>query len=278
MGIRLNSSMPMFAMRQINRAQDAASVSMQRLASGSRINSATDDAAGLAIATGMTAKIQGYNQSIRNANDGISMLQTAEGTLGEVTNVIQRMRELTVQAGNDTNSQSNRKAISQEIGMLSESVSEILQKTQFNGMNLFGNAQKSFNIGIEGANLKLDIGGFSYQDLALTDQDSALDIDVSSNPAVTTSLKTLDQALLKVTDERSSYGAQQNRLGQTINHLSGMALNTESSRSRIMDTDYAAESAALAKNQLLMQASTSILVRFTQRHSETILSLLQSLK
>jgi flagellin len=165
--------MPIFAMRQMNLAQDNASISMQRLSSGLRINSATDDAAGLAIATGMTSKIQGYNQSIRNANDGISVLQTAEGTLGEVTNVLQRVRELTVQAGNDTNSQLNRKAISKEIKMLSSSIKDMMQGTEFNGLPLFSNRQNAFNIGLEGGDIGLDIGGFNYQQLALDNNQGA---------------------------------------------------------------------------------------------------------
>lgn len=168
MTIRLNASMPMFMMRQMNLSQNRANVSMQRLASGLRINSAADDAAGLAIATGMTSKIQGYNQSIRNANDGISMLQIAEGTLGEVSNVLQRMRELTVQAGNDTNSSLNRASLSQEIEMLSGTISDMMYDTKFNGISLFGNNKKHFNMGIEGSDFALSIGGFNYRELALS--------------------------------------------------------------------------------------------------------------
>ena len=280
--------MPMFAMKQISLAQNKAATSMQRLASGSRINSATDDAAGLAIATGMTAKINGYNQSIRNANDGISMLQIGEGTLGEVTNVLQRMRELTVQAGNDTNSKLNRTAISQEIDMLSSSIEDMMDGTKFNGIPLFSNQKDKFNIELEDGGYAINIGGFNYQKLALNSapsnddtkdsKQSTTGLDVSSSEAVSESLKTLDQALLNITNERASYGAQQNRLGQTISQLSNSVINTQASRSRIFDTDYAAESTALAKNQLLMQTSSAMLIRFTQMQNDQILSLINSLK
>jgi flagellin len=184
MSIRLNSSMPAFAMRHMNKAQDKVSVSMQRLASGRRINSAADDAAGLAIATGMTSQIQGYNQSIRNANDDISILQVAEGTLSEVTNVLQRMRELTVQAGNDSNSQSNRDAISQEIDMLSNNIKEMMDNTEFNGIPLFAANDKLFNVGIEGGSFALDIGGFNYRSLTLNSSGQSGELQsgrVSSN-------------------------------------------------------------------------------------------------
>jgi len=288
MSIRLDNSMPMFAMKQISLAQNKAAINMQRLASGSRINSATDDAAGLAIATGMTAKINGYNQSIRNANDGISLLQIGEGTLSEVTNVLQRMRELTVQAGNDTNSKLNRAAISQEINMLSSSIEDMMNGTKFNGTPLFSNQKDSFNIGLEDGGYTLNIGGFNYQKLALNNtpsndetkdsNQSTTGLDVSSSEAVSESLKTLDQALLSITNERASYGAQQNRLGQTISQLSNSVINTQASRSRIFDTDYAAESTALVKNQLLMQTSGAMLVRFTQMQNKQILSLINSLK
>lgn len=168
MSVRLNASMPMFMMRQMNLAQNRSNVSMQRLASGLRINSAADDAAGLAIATRMTSEIQGYNQSIRNANDGISMLQIAEGTLGEVSNTLQRMRELTVQAGNDTNSKLNRASISQEVEMLSGSIKDMMDGTQFNGTSLFANKEKSLNMAIEGSDFALNLGEFNYRELALS--------------------------------------------------------------------------------------------------------------
>ncbi|MCP4323638.1 MAG: hypothetical protein GY787_17670 [Alteromonadales bacterium] len=167
MSVRLNASMPMFIMRQMNIAQNSANVSMQRLASGLRINSAADDAAGLAIATGMTSEIQGYNQSIRNANDGISLLQTAEGTLSEVNNVLQRMRELTVQAGNDTNSKLNRASIQQEIDMLAGGIEDMMKTATFNGIDLFSGNNSGLNIGIEGGDVGLSVGGFNYQALAL---------------------------------------------------------------------------------------------------------------
>lgn len=290
MSIRLNSSMPMFVMRQMNSAQEKAATSMLRLSSGLRINSAADDAAGLAIATKMTSKINGYNQSIRNANDGISVLQIGEGTLNEVTNVLQRMRELTVQAGNDTNSQLNRNAISQEIGMLSSSIKDMMKGSKFNGISLFTDHTKAFNIGIEDGNFSLKLSGLNYQTLALNgagpnnnsdDKSQTINInniDVSSSKTVAESLKTLDQALLNTANERGLYGAQQNRLEHTINQLSNSVVNTQASRSRILDTDYAAESAALAKNQLLMQTSSTMLTNFTQMHNSQILSLINSLK
>jgi len=175
MSVRLNSGMPMFIMRQMSIAQHGANVSMQRLASGLRINSAADDAAGLAIATGMTSKIQGYNQSIRNANDGISLLQTAEGTLSEVNNVLQRMRELTVQAGNDTNSKLNRASIQQEIDMLASGIQDMMEAATFNDIALFSGNNSGLNIAIEGGGLGLGVGGFNYQALALNGKQNNAD-------------------------------------------------------------------------------------------------------
>ena len=170
MPITFNSAMPLFIMRKMDMAQSGINQSMQRLSSGLRINSAADDAAGLAIATGMTSDVRGYRQSIRNANDGISMLQVAEGTLDEVTNVIQRMRELAIQAANGTLSLSNRKAIQQEIDLLADGVEQMLGNTQFNGKDLFSgnNNSVSIHIGVRAnQNLEIPIGRFSYDTLGL---------------------------------------------------------------------------------------------------------------
>ena len=170
MPISLNSGMPLFIMRQMDKAQSGINQSMQRLSSGLRINSAADDAAGLAIATGMTSDVRGYRQSIRNANDGISMLQVAEGALDEVTNVIQRRRELAVQAANGTLSVSNRKAIQMEMDLLADGVHQMLGDSQFNGINLFSGNNNSVSIHLgarANQNLEIPVGRFSYDTLGL---------------------------------------------------------------------------------------------------------------
>jgi flagellin len=244
------------------KAQSMLSTSMERLSTGKRINSAKDDAAGLAIATSMTAQIRGMNQGIRNANDGISMAQTAEGALDEVTNMLQRMRELAVQKENGTYSTTadtgDAAQITKEQDALAAQISKVLANTKFNGTELF-TGTGAVNIQA-GANLddviELDLG----DDLA-TELTDVVASDASVDGAT---LAQYDTALSAVAGRRASLGAAQNSLQSAVNNLTNNATNLSDARSRIEDTDFSAESTALAKAQILSQASTAMLAQANQ--------------
>ncbi|MDH0622791.1 flagellin domain-containing protein [Pseudomonas chengduensis] len=269
--------------RNLNSASNQLSVSMQRLSTGSRINSAKDDAAGLQIANRMTRQINGLNVAVRNANDGISMAQTAEGALQESTNILQRMRSLTLQAANGSNSAEDRTALNEEVTALKEELDRIAATTTFGtGTKLLDGSftGKSFQVGsmasaddvitfsIEGTGAG---AGFSSTDLAVDGVDLTAVIDQASTA---TALTSIDDALDAIDASRASLGAVQNRFQNTINNLQNIAENSEASRGRIMDTDFAAETAALTKNQVLQQAGTAILAQANQLPS-AVLSLLQ---
>jgi len=269
--------------RNLNSASNKLSESMQRLSTGSRINSAKDDAAGLQIANRMTRQINGLNVAVRNANDGISMAQTAEGALQESTNILQRMRSLTLQAANGSNSDEDRTALNEEVTALKAELDRIADTTTFGtGTKLLdGNfTGKSFQVGamasasdvitfsIEGTGAGV---GFSSADLGVDSVDLTTVIDQASTA---TALSSIDDALNAIDASRASLGAVQNRFQNTINNLQNIAENSEASRGRIMDTDFAAETAALTKNQVLQQAGTAILAQANQLPS-AVLSLLQ---
>ncbi|WP_230483403.1 flagellin N-terminal helical domain-containing protein [Sphingomonas sp. Leaf21] len=248
-------------------AQDALSVSMQRLSTGKRINSAKDDAAGLAIAASMTSQVRGMNQGIRNANDGISMAQTAEGALDEVANMLQRMRELGVQKANATYSASDVSNLTAEQDALSAQISTILTNTSFNGQKLFdGTAGASGTVKIQAGSGTNDGINMTFGNLksesTLTDL-----IDFTASPPVMKSTATLDQFDLgigKVANIRAGLGAVQNRLQSAVNNLTSNMTNLSEARSRIEDTDYSVETTALAKAQILSQASTAMLSQANQ--------------
>ena len=269
--------------RNLNSASNQLSVSMQRLSTGSRINSAKDDAAGLQIANRMTRQINGLNVAVRNANDGISMAQTAEGALQESTNILQRMRSLTLQAANGSNNAQDRTALNEEVTALKAELDRIADTTTFGtGTKLLdGNfTDKSFQVGamanasdviefsIEGTGTG---AGFSSADLGVDTVDLTA---VSDQGTTSTALTSIDAALDAIDASRASLGAVQNRFQNTINNLQNIAENSEASRGRIMDTDFAAETAALTKNQVLQQAGTAILAQANQLPS-AVLSLLQ---
>ncbi|WP_267378333.1 MULTISPECIES: flagellin [unclassified Sphingomonas] len=254
-------------------AQMALATSMQRLSTGKRINSAKDDAAGLAISASMTSQITGMNQGIRNANDGISMAQTAEGALDEVTNNLQRMRELAVQKTNGTYSASDITNITAEQNALAAQITNVLTNTKFNGQALFdGTAGTSGVVNIQaGANtsdaIAMNLGG----NLGTTTQMSAV---VASGASVTTAtLQNYDDAIATVVNRRASLGATQNQLQSAVNNLTSNETNLSDARSRIEDTDFSSETTALAKAQILSQASTAMLSQANQS-TQSVLKLL----
>ncbi len=210
---------------------------MERLSSGKRINSAKDDAAGLAIATRMDAKVRGLNQAVRNSNDGISLAQTAEGAMGEVSNILVRMRELAVQSASGTTAASDRTAIQTETTALLSQINDIAGRTDFNGTNLL-NAAGTFSIqtGVD-TGQTVDIAFVSMNTTGL----AVAAIDMSTAAGASTAMGLLDTAIDTVATERSKVGAAQNRLEATVNNLTSTATNLTEARSRIEDADFSAE-------------------------------------
>jgi flagellin len=265
------------------KAQQALSTSMERLSTGKRINSAKDDAAGLAIASSMTAQIKGMNQGVRNANDGISMAQTAEGALEEVSNMLQRMRELQVQSENGTYSSDDKANITTEQTALAKQIDSVLKTTEFNGKKLFNGTA-----GTDGTDGKLKVQTGANTDdsveIDFADMTAAYDADTKSvsqvvtfatrddDGAITTAaslrddltLEDFDGALKAVATQRANLGASQNRLESAVNNMTSNATNLSDARSRIEDADFSTETTALAKAQILSQASTAMLSQANQ--------------
>jgi len=268
-------------------AQNALSVNnrslsnaMQQLSTGRRINSAGDDAAGLAISNKMTAQIRGLNQAVRNANDGISLLQTAEGATQEVTNMLQRMRELAVQAANDTYSDTDRSALKAEYDELSTEIDRISDNTKWNNMNVF-DISASAAIGTSGVvTFQVGIDGTSGSTISATFQAitmsglSAASLSIDTQSGATSAISALDTAIEKVDTFRASLGAKINRLSYAADNLTSIAENTAASRSRILDTDYAAATTDLARTQIIQQAATAMLAQANQQ-PQTVLTLLK---
>jgi flagellin len=248
---------------------------MEQLSTGKRINSAADDAAGLAIGNRMTAQIKALDQSVRNANDGISMLQTAEGATKEITNMLQRMRELSVQAANDSYSAGDRTAIAGEMTQLTNEVTRIATNTQWNGMAILSGAaaysSMTFQVGTEGDATSAITVGFSAMSAgALT----ISTLSVSTSVQAQASIELLDTAITAVDTFRSGLGARVNRLTSAADNLANVALNTSASRSQIEDTDYAKTTTELAKSQIIQQAATAMLAQANQA-PQSVLSLLK---
>jgi flagellin len=263
MALYVNSNVTSLnAQRQLTNSTNALSTSFERLSSGLRVNSAADDAAGLQIGTRLQSQIQGLNQGARNANDGISLSQTAEGALEETSNMLQRMRVLAVQAANGSNTQSDRDALQKEFSELSSEITRIADDTTFNGGKILdGGYDTDFQVGAD-ANQTITLK-------ITTDMDATgLSInsnDLSSAANAQAAITALDSALSTVNDVRADLGAKQNRFSSTIRNLNNIAENVSASKSRIMDTDFAAESASLARNQVLQQASSSMLAQANQQ-------------
>jgi len=252
---------------------------MERLSSGKRINSAKDDAAGLAIATKMTSEIRGLGAAMRNANDGISVTQTAEGAMGEVANILQRMRELAVQSSSGTVSDTDRAGIQKEVAQLKSQIGDIASRTSFNGIALL-NGSASLTSGGTGTVVTIQTGTNSGEtvgvDISAVDTTTLgiASLDVSTQTGASGALATLDTAINTISSARATLGGIQNRLETTVNTLSSTATNLTEARSRIEDADFSTESTAMAKNQILSQASTAMLAQANQSQ-QGVLSLLR---
>jgi len=276
MAVIVNSNLASLnAQRNLESSQSSLNQSLQRLSSGLRINSAKDDAAGLFIAEQLTRDIRGTNQAVRNASDGISLGQTAEGALGEIGNNLQRIRELAVQSANATTG--NRTGIQAEVNQLTQEISRIIQTTEFAGNGLLSAATSlTFQVGASGAATnQLSISTVSMTAIAGYSADLAATgtIDVSTAGAASGALSALSTALDTVNQSRATYGALQNRFEAVISNLQNYAENLTAARSRIQDADFAAETANLTRSQILQQAGVSILAQ-ANTLPQTALSLL----
>ena len=294
----INASVAQNALARNERAMNTA---MERLSTGQRINSASDDAAGLAISSRMTSQIRGLDVGIRNANDAISMISTADGALVEVTNMLQRMRELALQAGTGTTTSADRDYLNQEYKNLILEIERIAQNTQWNGKSILeGTANGSsstvkFQVGANGGqtvainfgNVSQDGGSggtiFSkFEQSAGTAGNIAATagwhISASTAAAgITTAsaaMTTIDSAITVVNSQRASFGAAMNQLTYAVDNLSNVKVNAEASRSRVLDTDYAKETSELARTQIIQQAGTAMLAQANQL-PQTVLSLIQ---
>ncbi|GDY27936.1 flagellin [Agarivorans sp. Toyoura001] len=250
------------AQRQLYNSGNSLDTAYQRLSSGFRINSAKDDAAGLQISNRMTSQIQGLDRAVMNAQDGISVAQTAEGAMDEVTNMLQRMRVLAVQSQDGVNNTDDRIALQAEVSQLKAEISRVGTTTKFGGTALLDGAYSSnFLVGANaGENILLKIGQtISQAGLGITG------VSVLSAGGASGAMALIDSAIKQVDSERASLGAVQNRFQSTIRNLSNISENISGARSRIKDTDFAKETADLTKAQILQQTSTSILAQANQR-------------
>lgn len=264
------------AQNQLSKSQSLSDQALQRLSSGLRINSAKDDAAGLAISSRFDAQIRGLTVAQRNANDGISLAQTAEGALDEISNNIQRIRELAVQSANSTNNADDRAALQAEVDQRLEEIDRIANQTTFNGLNILNGsltATEAFQVGANATEtIEVDLSA----DMTATGAVLGLTgLDISTDAATASgSLNTLDSALKEVNTVRADLGAVQNRFESTIANLGSSIENLSAANSRILDADFAAESAKLAKANVLQQAGISVLAQANARPNQ-VLSLLQ---
>ena len=286
----------------ITKNERAMSQAMERLSTGVRINSASDDAAGLAISSRMTSQVNGLNMAVRNANDAISMVQTADGALIEVTNMLQRMRELAVQAASGTMGTTDVSALNTEFTALRDQIQEIAKNTEFNGSKILDGS-----IGASGTSVDFQVGANASQTISVVFGDLNTDFNASDSTteavlatgllvglgtagigsgtggtkdlidqAVNTAavISTIDAALTNVNEKRSDYGAAINRLEYTADNLANVSQNTSASRSRILDADYASETTELARTQIIQQAGTAMLSQANQQ-AQSVLALLK---
>lgn len=262
------------AQRNTSTSQSSLAASMQRLSSGLRVNSAKDDAAGLAIADRMQSQVRGMNVAQRNANDGISLSQTAEGALSKVGDSLQRMRELAVQARNATNTTSDLDSIGQEYAQLGSEITRVLGGTTFNGRNILaGDAgTQTFQIGAN----TTDNDTVSVETTDMTAEGSITAVtggsitNTSDAAALKTVIDNIDTAITKVSEERSKLGASQNRFDAIISNLQISVENQTAARSRIMDADFASETANLSRAQILQQAGNAMIAQANQAPQQVL--------
>jgi flagellin len=267
------------AQRNSTASQMSLSTAMQRLSSGLRVNSAKDDAAGLAIAERMSAQVKGMNVAVRNANDGISLAQTAEGALGKVGESLQRMRELAVQSRNATNSNGDRDSLDKEFQQLTAEITRVLGGTTFNGKAIIGASAGAQDFQIGANTTTNDIITVTTTDMTADGSITAVTTGaVIDSTSTTTSLKTvidnIDGAIDRVNNERAVYGATQNRFDSVISNLQVSTENQTAARSRIMDADFASETANLSRAQILQQAGNAMIAQANQLPQQ-VLSLLR---
>lgn len=261
------------ARRQLFTSSNGLDTAFQRLSSGFRINSAADDAAGLQISDRMTSQIMGLDQAVRNANDGISLAQTAEGAMSEITTALQRIRVLAIQSQNGINTSSDRLALQKEVSALKSEISRVASTTQFGGVDILtGGYSAAFLVGANaGQTISVNIsrsGGFGFSGLT---GGNALTVETAAGASG--ALTTIDSAISIIDSQRANLGAIQNRFQSTIRNLSSISENVSAARSRIRDTDFATETAQLTRFQIIQQASTTVLSQANQR-PQAALSLL----
>jgi flagellin len=268
------------AQRNLNSSQSSLTTSMQRLSSGLRVNSAKDDAAGLAIAERMNTQVRGMNVAIRNANDGISLAQTAEGALGRVGDALQRMRELAIQARNATNSDSDKNSLNKEFAQLQSEVQRLVGGTTFNGKHILGADATTLTFQIGANTTTDDVIEVATSDLSIDDTISAITVSTASIgstasvDAIASVITNIDTALDTVNDQRATFGATQSRFEAVISNLQQAVENQSAARSRIMDADFAMETANLSRAQILQQAGTAMVAQANQLPQQ-VLRLLQ---
>ena len=288
-----NASIAQNALARNERSMNTA---MERLSTGQRINSASDDAAGLAIGSRMTSQIRGLETGIRNANDAISMINTADGALIEVTNMLQRMRELALQASNGTTTEADRNYLNSEYQNLVSEIERIAVNTEWNGRaildgsaNATGDSTVAFQVGANGGqtvavnfgNISQDSGSgatvfetFETSGTLAAGSFISAQTTASAITTATAAITKIDSAITAVNSQRATFGAAMNQLTYAVDNLSNVRVNAEASRSRIMDADYAVETSELARTQIIQQAGTAMLAQANQL-PQTVLSLLQ---
>lgn len=272
--------MSLNAQRNLNTSATSLATSIQRLSSGMRINSAKDDAAGLAISERFTTQIRGLDVATRNANDGISLAQTAEGALGKVGDSLQRMRELAVQARNSTNSDADKNSLDKEFKELASEIQRVLAGTKFNGKAILGSAAGSLNFQVGANTTSNDVITITSSNMT-TNTDitavtgSAVTIGSTANfAALGTVIDNIDTALDTINAERATFGASQNRFEAVISNLQVSVENQSAARGRIMDADFAVETSNLSRAQILQQAGTAMVAQANQL-PQGVLSLLR---
>jgi len=286
MGMQINTNVSALnAYRNLSNTQNGLSKSLEKLSSGLRINRAADDAAGLAISEGLRSQVNGLNVASRNAQDGISVIQTAEGSLTEVHSILQRMRDLAVQGGNDSNNADSRAAIQSEADELSKELARISKSTTFNGINLMDGSALTFQVGANGDAAAGD--GINTISVTVADLATALgnlmgadpttagaDFDVTDNTAAAGTITKIDAAITAISTQRANLGAAQNRFESTINSLNVSAENLSAAQSRIRDTDMASEMVKFTAANILSQAGTAMLAQANQAN-QGVLQLLR---
>lgn len=275
-GLSINTNLSaLTAQRQLQQSADALDEKLERLSSGLRINSASDDPAGLAVSQKMTTQIEGQSQGIQNLRDGLSMLQTAAGGAGQIESNLQRIRELSVQAANATLTESDREAIQTEVDQLKDEIDRVAEDTQFNNKNLLNGNISSSNGGAdiqaganEGESVNLAIGDLSTESLGVNS------VDLSSQSGASDAIGTIDDAISQVSSEQSNIGATSNRFLETIDVNTISRNNLAESRSKIRDANFATETTERAQASIRTQAGTSILAQANQLQRSQAFSLL----